>query len=62
VQPTRPLVVKPLSCLKVCPPMPEPADPSDASYLRWYMQMVQWGQKCAAIPKDCSEDVRAMPE
>lgn len=58
VPPTPELRVKPLECVRTCPPIPEPTGPSEAEMLRWEYQAVQWGERCARVSQDCAEASR----
>jgi hypothetical protein len=54
VAPTPALCVTPPECLARCPPIPEPSDPSEAAVMRWELQLVQWGERCATTQLECA--------
>lgn len=54
VPPTPDLPSRPLECVKVCAPIPEPSGPSEAEMLRWEWQLVQWSESCASVARDCA--------
>ena len=58
VPPTPELQIRPQECLRTCPAIPEPTGPSEAEMMRWDLQMVQWGERCAHVAQDCSEASR----
>lgn len=58
VPPTQELKVNPQECLRTCTEIPEPTGPGEAELMRWEMQMVQWGERCAQLTADCAEASR----